>query len=69
MTAQTESNALPRVVVVGGGFGEVECAFYLRMPLGVRARISLVSDRSASPSSPTPSTSQEPRATKRFQRL
>ncbi len=35
----------PRVVVLGGGFGGLEAAFYLRMRLGDRARISLVSDQ------------------------
>jgi len=33
----------PRVVVLGGGFGGLEAAFYLRMRLGRRARITLVS--------------------------
>ncbi len=33
------------VVVLGGGFGGLEAAFYLRMKLGDRANISLVSDR------------------------
>ena len=35
----------PRIVVLGGGFGGLEAAFYLRMRLGDRARITLVSDR------------------------
>ena len=44
MTDQTESTTGPRVVVVGGGFGGLESAFYLRMRLGARVRITLVSD-------------------------
>jgi sulfide:quinone oxidoreductase len=35
----------PRVVILGGGFAGLESAFYLRMKLGDRARISLVSDQ------------------------
>jgi NADH dehydrogenase FAD-containing subunit len=35
----------PRVVVLGGGFGGLETAFYLRQRLGDRASIALVSDR------------------------
>jgi sulfide:quinone oxidoreductase len=35
----------PRVVVLGGGFGGLEAAFYLRMRLGDRARLTLVSDQ------------------------
>lgn len=38
------ANAQPRVVVVGGGFGGLESAFYLKMRLGDRARMTLVSD-------------------------
>jgi sulfide:quinone oxidoreductase len=34
-----------RVVVLGGGFGGLEAAFYLRMLVGERAQITLVSDR------------------------
>jgi NADH dehydrogenase FAD-containing subunit len=37
------TGAEPRIVVVGGGFGGLEAAFYLRMRLGDRARISLIS--------------------------
>ncbi len=33
-----------RIVVLGGGFGVLEAAFYLRMRLGDQARITLVSD-------------------------
>jgi sulfide:quinone oxidoreductase len=35
----------PNVVVLGGGFGGLEAAFYLRMKLGDRVRITLVSDK------------------------
>jgi sulfide:quinone oxidoreductase len=41
VTAQTQ----PRIIVVGGGFGGLESAFYLRMKLHHRARITLVSDQ------------------------
>jgi NADH dehydrogenase FAD-containing subunit len=41
MTAQSQ----PRIVVVGGGFGGLESAFYLRMKLQDRAHITLVSDQ------------------------
>ncbi len=34
----------PRVVVLGGGFGGLEAAFYLRMRVGDRAHITLISD-------------------------
>src|SRR5579864_4322586 len=34
----------PRIVVVGGGFGGLEAAFYLRMRLGNRAQLTLISD-------------------------
>lgn len=34
----------PRIVVAGGGFAGLESAFYLRMRLGERAKITLVSD-------------------------
>ena len=34
----------PRLVVVGGGFGGLEAAFYLRQRLGERAEIELISD-------------------------
>jgi len=37
--------ARPQVVVVGGGFGGLEAAFYLRWRLGDRTAITLVSDR------------------------
>lgn len=35
----------PSILVLGGGFGGLESAFYLRMKLGEKARITLVSDR------------------------
>ncbi len=35
----------PSILVLGGGFGGLESAFYLRMKLGDKARITLVSDR------------------------
>lgn len=38
------SSATPRVAVLGGGFGGLEAAFYLRMRLHERADITLVSD-------------------------
>jgi sulfide:quinone oxidoreductase len=37
------TTAIPKVVVLGGGFGGLEAAFYLRMRLGDRARLTLVS--------------------------
>jgi hypothetical protein len=37
--------AKPRIVVIGGGFGGLEAAFYLRHKLGDRADLTLVSDR------------------------
>ncbi len=37
--------ARPQIVVLGGGFGGLEAAFYLRWRLGERAHITLVSDR------------------------
>jgi sulfide:quinone oxidoreductase len=39
------TKASPHVAVLGGGFGGLESAFYLRMKLGDRARITLVSDQ------------------------
>ncbi len=39
------ANGTPRVVVLGGGFGGLESAFYLGWRLGDRARITLVSDQ------------------------
>jgi sulfide:quinone oxidoreductase len=39
------SNGKPRVVVLGGGFGGLESAFYLGWRLGDRADIALVSDQ------------------------
>jgi NADH dehydrogenase FAD-containing subunit len=36
---------LPRILVLGGGFGGLEAAFYLRKRLGRRANLTLVSDR------------------------
>ena len=41
MTTQSQ----PRIVVLGGGFGGLESAFYLRMMLQDRVRITLVSDQ------------------------
>jgi sulfide:quinone oxidoreductase len=41
MSAQRQ----PHIVVVGGGFGGLESAFYLRMRLHDKARITLVSDQ------------------------
>ena len=41
MTTKTQ----PRIIVVGGGFGGLESAFYLRMKLRDRAHITLVSDQ------------------------
>lgn len=38
-------SARPRVVVLGGGFGGLEAAFHLRMLVGERAKITLLSDR------------------------
>ncbi|HEX6228940.1 MAG TPA: FAD-dependent oxidoreductase [Solirubrobacterales bacterium] len=38
-------SAAARVVVLGGGFGGLETAFYLRMVAGDRVRITLVSER------------------------
>jgi sulfide:quinone oxidoreductase len=35
----------PNILVLGGGFGGLEAAFYLRMKLEARANITLVSDR------------------------
>lgn len=37
--------AKPRIVVLGGGFGGLESAFYLRMRLGEQTDITLVSDQ------------------------
>ncbi len=37
--------AKPNIVVLGGGFGGLESAFYLRMRLDDRANITLISDR------------------------
>ncbi len=37
--------ARPKVLVLGGGFGGLEAAFYLRWRLGERADLTLVSDR------------------------
>ena len=37
--------AKPRVVVLGGGFGGLESAFYLRHKLGEKVALTLVSDR------------------------
>ncbi|NOK59993.1 MAG: hypothetical protein GFH27_549291n186 [Chloroflexi bacterium AL-W] len=39
------ATAKPNVVVLGGGFGGLETAFYLRMRLQDQVRITLVSDR------------------------
>lgn len=35
----------PRIVVAGGGFAGLESAFYLKMRLAERARITLISDQ------------------------
>lgn len=40
-----QSEAPARIVVLGGGFGGLEAAFYLRKRLGRRADLMLVSDR------------------------
>jgi len=37
--------AKPRILVLGGGFGGLEAAFYLKMRLEERAHLTLVSDR------------------------
>jgi sulfide:quinone oxidoreductase len=37
--------ALPHIVVLGGGFGGLESAYYLRKHLTDRARITIISDR------------------------
>jgi sulfide:quinone oxidoreductase len=39
------SHRSPRVVVLGGGFGGLEAAFLLRMRLGDRAGVTLISDQ------------------------
>src|SRR5437660_10128130 len=39
------TNGQPRITVVGGGFGGLEAAFYLRMRLRDRAHITLISDQ------------------------
>ncbi|MEW6636324.1 MAG: FAD-dependent oxidoreductase, partial [Actinomycetota bacterium] len=41
----TANGAKAKVLVLGGGFGGLEAAFYLRMKLRERAEITLVSDR------------------------
>ncbi len=43
--AAANGPASARVVVLGGGFGGLEAAFYLRMLAGERAQITLVSDQ------------------------
>ncbi len=43
--AAANGSTAPRVVVLGGGFGGLETAFYLRMLARERARITLVSDQ------------------------
>jgi len=40
-------NAVPRVLVLGGGFAGLETSFLLRMRAGRRVDITLVSDREA----------------------
>lgn len=40
-----QGSTRPNVTVLGGGFGGLEAAFYLRMKLGDEANITLVSDR------------------------
>jgi len=44
-TAAPSGAAAPRVVVLGGGFGGLETAFYLRMLAGERVRLTLVSEQ------------------------
>ncbi len=39
------TNAKPQILVLGGGFGGLEAAFYLRMRLADQAHITLVSDK------------------------
>ena len=46
-TVAANGSASARVVVLGGGFGGLETAFYLRMLVGERAKITLVSDQKA----------------------
>lgn len=43
--SSSDGSARPRIVVAGGGFAGLETAFYLRMRLGDRAAITLVSDK------------------------
>ncbi len=38
-------SSIPNVLVLGGGFGGLEASFYLRMRLGDRVRITLISDQ------------------------
>jgi sulfide:quinone oxidoreductase len=45
MELNTINTARPKIVVLGGGFGGLETAFYLRMRLRDRVDITLVSDR------------------------
>ena len=45
MTKQTPPLQIPRIAVLGGGFGGLEAAFYLRKRLGRKAELTLVSDR------------------------
>lgn len=40
-----KNGARPKILVLGGGFGGLEAAFYLRMKLGSGADVTLVSDR------------------------
>jgi|GEM_PF-443511 len=44
-SATANGSATPHVVVLGGGFGGLETAFYLRMLAGDRAKITLVSEQ------------------------
>jgi NADH dehydrogenase FAD-containing subunit len=39
----TNGKPLPRVVVLGGGFGGLEAAFYLRKRIGKRAQVTVIS--------------------------
>jgi NADH dehydrogenase FAD-containing subunit len=43
----TDDSRRPRIVVLGGGFGGLEAAFYLRQRLGRHADLTLVSDRAS----------------------
>src|SRR3972149_4023808 len=47
-------NAVPRVLVLGGGFAGLETSFLLRMRAGRKVDIKLVSERDAFLSKPNP---------------